>query len=349
METKLVKCSGLALLASLIAAPSVQAEVTAQNRNDVFNSLDNITSEPAVAGLDIWLNNNSNDPSVFIGDNVQFTMQSEDPAFYTIVYVDSKGSTSIVRPMTTANAAGTKPLSELVYPSTLTDCEVKCLDSDVQITQAEPIGQDTVYLLGSQKAISPFTLGMNATDSYRELGRNLQEIDSLVAKLNEQSTANPLTVSSYSYAVEARDTQYSTRSIRRKVNELEAAANNTDLNSLNFNNINFAYNSDILTSSGKRELDGLGSVLVSLENDQGGYPSVELVGHTDAIGSAEYNAELSTMRAKSAKQYLVSEHGLLANQILIAGAGENVPIDDNATEQGRALNRRVELKVLSSQ
>jgi outer membrane protein OmpA-like peptidoglycan-associated protein len=69
---------------------------------------------------------------------------------------------------------------------------------------------------------------------------------------------------------------------------------------------------------------------------------VEIAGHTDNTGGAEYNQQLSERRANSVAQYLESQ-GLANNRVVTVGAGETRPIADNSTAEGRAANRRVEL------
>ena len=71
---------------------------------------------------------------------------------------------------------------------------------------------------------------------------------------------------------------------------------------------------------------------------------VELEGHTDWIGTERYNQGLSERRAASVKNYLVKK-GINLNRITTRGFGETKPIADNKTRDGRAKNRRVEVKV----
>lgn len=74
---------------------------------------------------------------------------------------------------------------------------------------------------------------------------------------------------------------------------------------------------------------------------------IEISGHTDNVGTGEYNLELSENRAKSVYQYLL-EKGIENERLTYKGYGENKPISTNDTEQGRRENRRTELKILSS-
>src|ERR1700759_2787365 len=69
---------------------------------------------------------------------------------------------------------------------------------------------------------------------------------------------------------------------------------------------------------------------------------VEVAGHTDNTGGAEYNQALSARRANSAAQCLESQ-GLASNRVVPVGAGETRPVADNSTPDGRQANRRVEL------
>jgi len=70
---------------------------------------------------------------------------------------------------------------------------------------------------------------------------------------------------------------------------------------------------------------------------------VEIQGHTDSIGDAAYNQGLSEKRAKAIMDYLAS-HGIASYRLSAKGYGETLPIASNETEEGRAQNRRVQLR-----
>ena len=76
------------------------------------------------------------------------------------------------------------------------------------------------------------------------------------------------------------------------------------------------------------------------------YPEekIEILGHTDNWGSDEYNMELSERRAASVKRYLVAQ-GVDPIRLFPAGCGERMPIADNSTSEGRAMNRRIEFSI----
>ena len=71
---------------------------------------------------------------------------------------------------------------------------------------------------------------------------------------------------------------------------------------------------------------------------------VEIAGHTDSIGSDSYNKGLSQRRAESVREYMIS-NGINRNRLKATGYGEEEPVSDNGTDTGRALNRRVEMRV----
>lgn len=72
---------------------------------------------------------------------------------------------------------------------------------------------------------------------------------------------------------------------------------------------------------------------------------VEISAHTDAVGSDEYNLELSQRRAESVVNYLISK-GINTDRLIAKGYGESVPVADNNTDEGKAANRRVEMKIV---
>jgi OmpA-OmpF porin, OOP family len=76
-------------------------------------------------------------------------------------------------------------------------------------------------------------------------------------------------------------------------------------------------------------------------------PEVKVVigGYTDSVGTAQYNMGLSKQRAKAVYNYFVSK-GIAASRLQTVGHGLNDPVASNATEDGRAMNRRVELQVV---
>jgi len=76
-----------------------------------------------------------------------------------------------------------------------------------------------------------------------------------------------------------------------------------------------------------------------------GQTSTVVEGHTDSVGTDAYNQRLSERRANAVRDVLVNQHGRDSSRIEAVGYGESRPVADNATEEGRAINRRVEAEV----
>ncbi len=107
------------------------------------------------------------------------------------------------------------------------------------------------------------------------------------------------------------------------------------------NNIFFDTDQFDLKASSVPELQKLISFLEENQN-----VSVEISGHTDNTGSEEHNLELSTRRAEAVLFYL-TDKGIDRNRLSFKGYGENQPVASNDSEQGRALNRRTEVRVVN--
>jgi len=107
---------------------------------------------------------------------------------------------------------------------------------------------------------------------------------------------------------------------------------------LTLKGVNFETNSATLTPGSSSILDQAAAVLKQRPNAK-----VEVQGHTDARGKDAYNLKLSDRRAAAVLKYLVGA-GVNAGMLSSKGYGESSPVASNDTEEGRAQNRRVDLK-----
>ena len=120
----------------------------------------------------------------------------------------------------------------------------------------------------------------------------------------------------------------------------------TDLNKLKqgrsviLENVNFEFNSFKLLPASE-------NVLKTLLNYLNGNPEVRLkiAGHTDDIGTEEYNLELSINRAKAVYQWLL-DNGITSDRLEYTGFGKSLPLYKETDENYRVLNRRVEVKII---
>src|SRR5512133_2990532 len=107
--------------------------------------------------------------------------------------------------------------------------------------------------------------------------------------------------------------------------------------------VHFGFNKADLTKKAKDALDKLAA---EVQNTKGYIVALE--GNTDSVGNAEYNYQLSQRRAQAVIQYLAAEHSIPAHKIYVIGLGKDKPAAKNNTAQGRAENRRVEVRLMTN-
>ncbi len=107
--------------------------------------------------------------------------------------------------------------------------------------------------------------------------------------------------------------------------------------------VHFGFDQANLTAKAKEALDQLAA---EIPNTRHYIISVE--GGADSTGDSSYNYQLSERRAASVIQYLASEHSIPAHKIYVIGLGEDKTVASNASRDGRAKNRRVEVRLLTN-
>ena len=107
--------------------------------------------------------------------------------------------------------------------------------------------------------------------------------------------------------------------------------------------VHFGFDKDNLTKTAQEALDQLAN---DVPNAKGYIITVE--GGTDSVGSADYNYGLSERRADAVIQYLASKHSIPAHKIYLVGLGKDKPVDSNKTRDGRAKNRRVDVRLMTN-
>lgn len=134
------------------------------------------------------------------------------------------------------------------------------------------------------------------------------------------------------------------RELERELSE-EQASNEISINRLSedtlkldlASEVSFATNSSALNPDFHSSLYKVAGVLSDYPNT-----AVHIVGHTDSVGSEQYNHSLSLRRASSVRTFLTRQ-GVAEPRTRTEGQGENMPVSDNSTEYGRQRNRRVEI------
>lgn len=108
--------------------------------------------------------------------------------------------------------------------------------------------------------------------------------------------------------------------------------------------VHFEVDRSTLLPSSRKILDIVGAILL-----RHGELRIEVSGHTDIVGDSSYNQELSENRAVAVRDYLLLQAGIEASRVSACGYGEELPAASNATITGRALNRRVEFRVVDAE
>jgi OOP family OmpA-OmpF porin len=107
--------------------------------------------------------------------------------------------------------------------------------------------------------------------------------------------------------------------------------------------VHFGFDKSDLTRKAKAALDELAKDVPNTRQY-----IVEIIGGADSTGTHEYNYDLSERRASAVIQYLAQKHNIPAHKIYVIGLGKDKPIASNASKAGRAKNRRVEVRLMTS-
>ena len=107
---------------------------------------------------------------------------------------------------------------------------------------------------------------------------------------------------------------------------------------------NFKFGKTDLPDEAKARID---QVVSQLKGESGKDLYIEVEGHTDNVGGKELNYQLGMERAEAVKKYLYAQHQIPLHKINVISYGEDKPVAPNNTKDGRAMNRRVVIRVLS--
>jgi len=138
--------------------------------------------------------------------------------------------------------------------------------------------------------------------------------------------------------------QLSANSASQRVDTLTNAVVNLDnYRAVVETSVHFGFNKDNLTKDAKEAIDQLAA---SVATTKGYIITVE--GATDSVGGADYNYDLSQRRANAVIQYLAAEKNVPAYKIYLIGLGKDKPVESNKTPDGRAKNRRVDIRLMTN-
>ena len=145
--------------------------------------------------------------------------------------------------------------------------------------------------------------------------------------------------SAWSLCVTAEETEKSLTEIENSLDPLEFINNYDGVRRSVDLNILFAFNSDQLLEEARGQLQALGDAMKGERLASYGF---KIIGHTDAVGTADYNRELSLSRAQSVKAYLIESFSISAERLEAVGKGESELID--SLPEDSSSHRRVEIQ-----
>jgi len=137
--------------------------------------------------------------------------------------------------------------------------------------------------------------------------------------------------------------QAATEAVNRVDSLAGVVANLDNYKQLSDVSVTFGFDKYVLTKDDKDQLD---QIATNLPNTRGYI--IALTGGTDSVGDAQYNYQLSNKRADAVVNYLSTKYNIPPHKFYLIGIGKDNPVADNHTRDGRAQNRRVEIKLMNN-
>lgn len=176
--------------------------------------------------------------------------------------------------------------------------------------------------------------------------RDIKDVDARAQAGIQQVTAQATAADQKAQAAgqQADQAQTLANNATHRVDTLQNTVANLDnYRVVNETSVQFGFDKDTLTKEAKAALDQLAT---NIPNTKGYIIAVE--GGTDSVGDVEYNYALSQRRADAVIQYLAVQHNVPAHKIYLIGLGKDKPVDSNKTREGRAKNRRVDVRLMTN-
>jgi len=199
--------------------------------------------------------------------------------------------------------------------------------------------------------VSSVALSGCATKKFvtREVGEVNTKVDSLsteVEKTQERTKRNEVRIDEVNSQAQSgiNDARGAATQAMTKAEEAEKAAKGKIIYTVTLSNdkVTFPFNRAAVADDAKAMID---EAIAQLKAENKGV-YFEIEGHTDGVGSKEYNHTLGEERAMAVRNYLHDQHAIALNRINVISYGEDQPVVDNKTKANRAQNRRVVIKVL---
>jgi len=222
-------------------------------------------------------------------------------------------------------------------PVALQEAETAVRSAEAPVTKDAALGAHLVYMADRKVEIAMAQAATRQAEDERVKLEEERERARLDARTREADSARAdADATRVAAASAASDAALQAADMQRQIDGLQAKATDRGL---------VLTLGDVLFTSGRADLKaGAASNLYRLVTflNQNPNRNVAIEGHTDSVGSDDYNQGLSHRRADSVRSFLI-EQGISPQRITAAGKGEHQPVADNESESGRQQNRRVEV------
>jgi OmpA-OmpF porin, OOP family len=211
------------------------------------------------------------------------------------------------------------------------------LAATVACSSKNYVRQQTTPLINKTNELDDMTAknSRDIKDVDQRAQAGIQQVQNKAAEVDQKAQAA---------GQQADQAQTSANNAVHRVDTLQNAVANLDnYHVVTETAVHFGFNKDNLTKDAKAALDQLAT---DVPNTKGYIITVE--GGTDSTGPSDYNYSLSERRADAVIQYLAAEHNVPAYKIYLIGLGKDKPVDSNKTREGRAKNRRVDVRLMTN-
>lgn len=221
--------------------------------------------------------------------------------------------------------------------SSLTILLAMSIAASVGCSSKNYVRQETTPLINKTNELDDLTAknskDIKDVDSRAQAG--IQQVQAKTAEVDQKAVAA---------GQQADQAQTLASNANQRVDTLRSTVANLDnYRVVTETSVHFAFDKDSLTKDAKATLD---QVANDVPNTKGYIITVE--GATDAVGDSEYNYGLSQRRADAVIQYLAAQHSIPVHKIYLVGLGKDKPVDSNKTREGRAKNRRVDVRLMTN-
>ncbi len=306
------------------------AEAPEPARQQTLATLDRIAASggPSI-GLEVHIDraDASRGSDFRVGDEFRYRFRARRPTHLTVFHVDSQGLTTVLYPGAVDPDSAIAADEDKVFP--------------VDLSVQPPLGREDLVVVATPDPITLDHLGLVLAPGEPVVQVESTRSPALAERLRahlEDVEPSRIAVTQVAMRVEGRGdvpltaqdiiTFWTTRTRSVEVTRLDLP-------------VEFATGSADLDSDARRILDEMGTALnaPSLARQR-----VEVGGHTDDVGTPEFNQALSERRAVAVRDYLVEVHGVGAERLQTRGYGESAPKQSGIDPASRQENRRVEFK-----